>query len=131
VVGGAGALNPVVPANAENGGLPPTLTQEILDQNGTGANNPDIALGAGASPDVQFNVGPMTVVGDIDRLYVRYPAGCGMEFQGDGGAASACPEIIYRIDCQAQNVATGIISRATATYACRMNSPDTCQKKFL
>jgi hypothetical protein len=130
VVGGAGATNPVVPANAENAALPPTLTQEIKDENGTGANNPDIALGPGASPDLQFNVGPMTVVGDIDRMYARYPAGCGLEFGSNEGGGS-CPEIMYRVDCQAQNVATGITARVTATYACRMNSPDTCQKKYL
>ncbi len=128
IVGGAGALNPVVPWNAENGAAP-TLTQEIRDESGIGANNPDIALGAGASPDIQFNVGPMTVVGDIDRLYIRYPQGCALEFQQEG-SSSGCAEIIYRVDCQAQNVATGIISRTTATYACRMNK-DTCQKKYL
>ena len=129
IVGGGGALNPVVPANAENIATPPTLTQEIMDESGTGANNADIALGAGASPDIQFNVGPMTVVGDIDRLYIRYPQGCAVEFQQDS-SASGCAEIIYRVDCQAQNVATGIVSRATATYACRLNK-DTCQKKYL
>lgn len=128
IVGGTGALNPVVPWNAENAATP-SLTQEIRDESGTGANNPDIAIGAGASPDIQFNVGPMTVVGDIDRLYIRYPQGCGLEFQAEG-SSSGCAEIIYRVDCQAQNVATGIISRTTATYACRMNK-DTCQKKYL
>lgn len=128
IVGGVGALNPVVPWNAENGAAP-SLTQEIRDESGTGANNPDIALGAGASPDIQFNVGPMTVVGDIDRLYIRYPQGCALEFQQEG-SSSGCAEIIYRVDCQAQNVATGIVSRTTATYACRMNK-DTCQKKYL
>jgi len=128
IVGGAGALNPVVPWNAENGAAP-TLTQEIRDESGIGANNPDIALGAGASPDIQFNVGPMTVVGDIDRLYIRYPQGCALEFQQEG-SSSGCAEIIYRVDCQAQNVATGIVSRTTATYACRLNK-DTCQKKYL
>jgi Tfp pilus assembly protein PilX len=128
IVGGAGALNPVVPWNAENAAAP-TLTQEIMDESGTGANNPDIALGAGASPDIQFNVGPMTVVADIDRLYIRYPQGCALEFQQEG-SSSGCAEIIYRVDCQAQNVATGIVSRTTATYACRLNK-DTCQKKYL
>ncbi len=129
IVGGAGALNPVVPANAENPAFPPTLTQEIKDESGTGANHPDIALGAGASPDIQFNVGPMTVVGDIDRLYIRNPPGCALEFSQDS-STSGCAEIIYRVDCQAQNVATGIVSRTTATYACRMNK-DTCQKKYM
>ena len=126
VVGGVGALNPVVPAAAENIAFPPTLTQEIMDENGTGANNPDIALGAGASPDIQFNVGPMTVVGDIDRLYITHGVGCGGEF----GEGAGCIDILYRVDCQAQNVATGIVSRATATYACRFNK-DSCQKKYM
>jgi hypothetical protein len=127
IVGGVGALNPVVPTNAENAAFPPTLTQEILDESGTGANNPDIALGAGASPDLQFNVGSMTVVGDIDRLYGRRAQGCGNAEFGSGG----CMEFLYRVDCQAQNVATGIVSRTTATYVCRLNSSDGCQKKYM
>jgi Tfp pilus assembly protein PilX len=126
VVGGAGATNPVVPTNAENAGSPPTLSQEI--QGAPGAeNNPDFALGAGASPDLQFNVGPMAVAGDIDRLYARYKSGGQIEF----GADASNQEILYRVDCQAQNVATGITSRVTVGYACLIISKDTCQKKFL
>lgn len=126
VVGGAGAQNPVIPANAENGAIPPTLTQEIRGENGA-ENNPDVAFGAGASPDLQFNVGPMIVVGDIDRLYARYKPGN----EGGFGTSTLSVEFLYRIDCQAQNAATGTASRVTAVYACLLNSGDTCQRRNL
>jgi Tfp pilus assembly protein PilX len=112
VVGGAGATDPVVPANAENAITnPPSLTQEITMQalTATGNNDPDVAWGAGAKPDIQFNVGPYSVVGDIDRMYNVWPPGYQI------GTAN---NIFLRIDCQATNIATGTINRVLVVYSC-------------
>jgi Tfp pilus assembly protein PilX len=130
VVGGAGATNPVVPANAENSSTnPPSLTQEIFGQ---ADNNVDTALGASAIPDISFTVGSYAVVGDIDRLYVTQKAGSGLQYAGgygglgEGGGGSE--DVFYRVDCQATNVATGTTSRVQAVYAC-LKMGETCQKK--
>lgn len=130
VVGGSGATNPVVPANAENAStFPPSLTQEIYGQ---ADNNGDAPLGSSALPDLSFMVGSYAVAGDIDRLYVTQKAGSGLQYAGgygglgEGGGGSE--DVFYRIDCQATNVATGTTSRVLAVYAC-LRTGETCQKK--
>ena len=58
-------------------------------------NNADIAVGAGASPDIQMTAGPFAVVGDIDgltsrtRLVDRYSSRLGMRVPLKGRQAAA------------------------------------------
>ncbi|MEK9141730.1 MAG: hypothetical protein AAB308_11810, partial [Nitrospirota bacterium] len=119
----------VIPSNAENGAIPPTLTQEIMGQ----ANNN--ADGAGASPDIQMTAGPFTVVGDIDRLYFKNKVGGSLQFAAgyEGaaqGAAGGGGEAIYQIDCTATLAATGATSRIQAVFACVSAGGESCQRKI-
>jgi len=129
VVGGAGATSPVVPANAENAATnPPSLTQEILSQ---ADNNVDTPTGALAKPDLSFIVGPYAVAGDIDHMYNTQQTGSGQQFSGGyGGLGTGAggTQLIYRIDCQATNVATGTTNHIQAVYAC-LQAPGGCQKR--
>lgn len=122
----------VIPPNAENGGIPPTLTQEIMGQ---ADNNADIPFGAGASPDIQMTAGPFTVVGDIDRLYIKQRSGGSLQFAAgyEGaaqGASSGGTEAYYQIDCTATLTATGATSRIRAIYACVSAAGESCQRKI-
>ncbi|MEQ1681532.1 MAG: hypothetical protein ABL950_13145 [Nitrospira sp.] len=122
----------VIPSNAENLSMPPTLTQEIMAQ---ADNAIDVAVGAGASPDIQMTAGPFVVVGDIDRLYLQNKIGGSLNFasgyegtaQGSSGGGS---EAMYRIDCTATLTATGATSRIQAVYACVSAAGESCQRKI-
>lgn len=122
-----------VPANAESSSMPPTLTQEIMGQ---ADNDPDSPA---ASPDIQIlagtGAGPFSVVGDIDRLYIRQKSGGSLQFAAgyEGTAQSTAgggAEAYYQIDCTATLAATGATSRVRAVYACTAAPGDTCQRKI-
>jgi Tfp pilus assembly protein PilX len=122
----------VIPSNAENTGIPPTLTQEIMGQ---ADNNADFAFGTNSSPDIQMTAGPFTVVGDIDRLYIKQRAGGSLQFaSGYEGAAQGASgggaEAYYQIDCRATLTATGAMSRIQAIYACVAAAGESCQRKI-
>ena len=116
----------VIPSNAENASMPPTLTQEIMGQ---ADNNAD------ASPDIQMTAGPFTVVGDIDRLYIKQRSGGSLQFaagyEGTAqGASGGGAEAYYQIDCTATLTATGATSRIRAIYACVSAAGESCQRKI-
>jgi len=122
----------VIPSNAENASMPPTLTQEIMGQ---ADNNVDFSVGSGASPDIQMTAGPFTVAGDIDRLYIKQRSGGSLQFasgyegtaQGTSGGGA---EAYYQIDCTATLTATGATSRIRAIYACVSAAGESCQRKI-
>jgi Tfp pilus assembly protein PilX len=136
----AAALSNAIPPGPVPQANAPTLLAEIKGQPlpGTGApseNNPDVAIGAGAVPNVVQAVNNYAVTGDIDRMYAQQQAGTGMQqfagYEGTGqGAASGGTNVLYQIDCYAANVATGTISRVTAVYSCTLTG-ESCQKKPL
>lgn len=113
---------PVPQANAE------VLTQEIMGQSD---NNSDVPVGTGAVPNLVQTVGAYQVSGDIDRLYIKGKAGSGMQqfagYEGTGNSAVGSSDLFYRVDCVAQNTATGTSARVTVVYACTL-SGESCQK---
>jgi Tfp pilus assembly protein PilX len=123
----------VIPSNAENASMPPTLTQEIMGQ---ADNNADFPVGTGgASPDIQMTAGPFTVAGDIDRLYIKQRSGGSLQFaagyEGTAqGASGGGAEAYYQIDCTATLTATGATSRIRAIYACVSAAGESCQRKI-
>lgn len=114
---------------------PSILGDEIM---GNPENSIDVASGVGptglaAAPNIQMTVGNYTVVGDIDRLYVKLRAGSGQQqfaaYEGAGvGSGSNGTDVYYRITCIATNAATGTESRVAALYACALTG-DGCQKQ--
>jgi Tfp pilus assembly protein PilX len=79
-----------------------------------------------AVPNLSQTIGAYTVVGDIDRLYLKPRAGSGQQFAAayDGtavGSGAGGMDIYYRVDCAATNVATGMSSRIAAVYSCLYN----------
>lgn len=112
-----------------------TLANEIM---GNPENNIDVAIGVGptglaAAPNIQMTVGPYSVVGDIDRLYIKLRAGSGQQqfaaYDGTGvGAGSNGSDVYYRITCIATNTATGTESRVASLYACALTG-DGCQRQ--
>ena len=86
-----------------------------------------------AVPNLLQTVGAYSVVGDIDRLYLKPRAGSGQQFGAayDGtavGAGSGGMDIFYSVDCVATNAATGMSSRITAIYSCLYN--EGCTRKL-
>lgn len=123
----------------------PTLQAEILGQplpapaapNTPSENNPDVAIGAGAVPNLSLSgplaVGAFAVTGDIDRMYARPKSGSGMQqFAGydSQGAINAGVDFMYQINCWARNVPTGTTSHIAAVYSCTATG-ESCQKKPL
>lgn len=114
---------------------PSILGDEIM---GNPENSIDVASGVGptglaAAPNIQMTVGNYTVVGDIDRLYVKLRAGSGQQqfaaYDGTGvGAGSSGVDVYYRITCTATNTATGAESRVSSLYVCALTG-DGCQKQ--
>ena len=102
-----------------------TLFQEII---GKLDNNADTSAG---TPNITRTMNNFTVNGDIDRLYAKAVAGGSLEFaagsEGTGGAAAI--ELIYRIDCVADNAATGTSTGLSAVYSC-LATGGGCQKKL-
>jgi len=128
-----GSSGPVPSASAWT-----TLKGEIMGfPDGSGnptENSPDFAVGSGSAPNTRVTIGPYTVYGDIDRLYVKARAGSGMQshagYEGVGGGAGAGGvDVYYRVDCTAQNTAIGNANRVVAVFACNLTG-DGCQKKL-
>lgn len=130
----AAFLAPTGPVVTTNNN-PTILGNEIF---GNPENSMDVASGVGptglaAAPNIQMTVGNYTVVGDIDRLYVKLKAGSGQQqfaaYDGAGvGAGSNGADVYFRITCTATNTATGTESRVAALYACALTG-DGCQKQ--
>ena len=108
------------------------LANEII---GNPENSTDVPTGSGVTPNIRLpgTVGSYTVVGDIDRLYVKMKAGTGQQqfaaYEGVGvGAGSNGADVYYKITCVATNSATGTESRVSAIYTCSLTG-DGCQKQ--
>ncbi|MDH4153025.1 MAG: hypothetical protein OEV01_04500 [Nitrospira sp.] len=128
--GGAGTvpasfLTSAVPAGPVAPTGQGTLSTEIM---GGSDNNTDTPEGA---PNFQLSVGSYTVYGDIDRLYLKPPAGSGMQqfagYEGTGNSSVGTAQAYYRVDCVARNPTTGTSARVAAVYACT-SSGESCQK---
>ncbi|MDH5667010.1 MAG: hypothetical protein OEY86_03240 [Nitrospira sp.] len=111
----------------------PSTNKSILEGEliGNPENSTDIPSSA---PNLQITVGPYTVRGDIDRLYVKMRAGTGQQqfsgYEGTGvGAGSGGVDAYFRISCVATDTATGGESKISAIYACSL-SGDGCQKQL-
>jgi Tfp pilus assembly protein PilX len=107
------------------------LNQEITSM--TLLNNPDLAFGAGSIPNIVLNINNYQVFGDIDKSYQKPRSGSGQQmsagYEGVGNSsADGGLDIFYRIDCWANNAATGNTSRITAVYDCVFSATaGTCQ----
>ena len=95
------------------------LNSELL---GSDNNNPDTPNTVPS--DLVLGMNNFTVNGDVDRLYVEPKPGTSQAFDEP---ASGSAEIIYRVDCIANNTATGTTSRITGVYACTLAS-DGCRR---
>lgn len=115
---------PVTAANAGAAGYG-LLQQEIMGQRDNDADTTATALA-----DTSVIIGGYTVNGDIDRLYVAPIPGASIEFgaaydKGGGGSVY----VYYRIDCVANQTASGVTNRITAIYACVITG-ESCQKQI-
>lgn len=83
-----------------------------------------------AVPNLVQTVGAYSVVGDIDYLYKRQRPGMGAErhsgYHAPYSGVNGGVDLMYRVDCVATNVTTGMRSRLTAVYACLEN--EGCQR---
>ena len=109
----------VAPAGPVPAGNAVILGQEINFL----ANSPDIAFGTGVlAPNLVMNVNSYTVNGDVDLQYRQKHPG------------TTALDVVYRVDCQAQNVASGATSRVIANYQClfdAQNGATTCSLRNL
>ena len=131
----ASLLDNFAPVGPVPNGNKAILENEIIGQP---ENNVDVAIGVGptglaAAPNLRMTVGNYSVVGDIDRLYVKLRAGSGQTqfgaHEGAGvGAGSSGSDVYFRITCIATNAATGTEGRVSALYACSLTG-DGCQKQ--
>jgi Tfp pilus assembly protein PilX len=132
-------LNGSVPLALQSPAGPvPTTNVNVLNQEITSLtllNNADVAfsLVGGAVPNIVMNLGNYQVSGDIDKLYQKARSGSGQQmsagYEGVGNSSvDGGLDIYYRIDCWANNVATGNTSRITAAYDCVFSATGgTCQ----
>lgn len=124
-------------AYSASGGPVPSSNANLLEQeimgfpNSSGLpteNNPDMATGPSAAPNLQVTVGAYSVSGDIDRLYIRPKSGTGIQSHANNeGMGAGGVEVLYRVDCTAQQMATGAVNHIVAIYACTLTG-ETCQK---
>lgn len=124
--------------NSSPPGPVPNGNKTVLENEliGNPENHTDVPTGSGAAPNLRIPVpvGSYTVVGDIDRLYVKMRAGTGQQqfsaYEGTGvGAGSNGVDAYFRISCVGTNTATGTESRVSAIYACSLTG-DGCQKQL-
>jgi Tfp pilus assembly protein PilX len=132
------AANPFIATNAA--GLGTAAGQNPIQAEIMGASdkNPDTAdfNASGTAPNAVLALTGYSVNMDIDRLYQRPKAGGSLQFAAGyegtaGGAAGGGIEILYRIDCYAQNT-SGVMqvnSRITGVYSC-VATGDSCQRKI-
>lgn len=86
-----------------------------------------------AVPNLSFNLAGYAIVGDIDFLYSRPQVGQPLEATGgyrsaSGSGGGGGQEYLFKVDCVATHVATGMSSRIAATYACVYN--EGCQRRI-
>ena len=120
------------PAGPVPAGGDTRLTQEIMGQSDNNVDTASATGGAGGGgPNMYTKIGIFDVYGDIDRLYAKARAGGALEFASgfDSGPGGGGVDIIYRIDCVAQNTTTNTSSQITAVYACAATG-ESCQKKL-
>lgn len=110
-------LGPVPALNA------PFLSQEISGSPPAMRNNPDVAVGAGNSPNLVMNVNNYIINGDIDFLYSKPRSGDDLT----GGEPSL--DQFYRVDCTAANAATGTTSRVIVVFDCLQKTGEGCSKR--
>jgi len=134
---GAGA-NPFIATNAAGlgtGAGQNPIQAEIMGQSD---KNPDTAdfNAPGVAPNAVLTLTGYSVNMDIDRLYAKPKAGGSLQFAAGyegmaAGAAGGGIEIIYRIDCYAQNTsgAMQVNSRITGVYSC-VATGQSCQRKI-
>jgi Tfp pilus assembly protein PilX len=131
--GGAGTVPASFLSNATPAGPIPQTNATILATEimGGADNSSDFADGTGSVPNLVQNVGPYSVRGDLDRLFLKGIAGSGMMqfagYEGTGNSIVGSSNIYYRIDLVARNTATGISSRVVAVYGCTTHG-ESCQK---
>lgn len=111
-------ISPQGPVPAANANF---LSQEI---NGTLRNNPDVAVGAGNSPNLTMNVNNYIINGDIDFLYSKQRMGDDLSKQDEPSF-----DQFYRVDCTAANAATGATSRVIVTFDCLQKTGEGCTKR--
>jgi hypothetical protein len=96
----------VAPSGPVPAGNAAFLGQEFFNE--AQANSPDVAFGAGlVAPNLVMTVNNYAVNGDIDLQFRKHHAG-----------TQGAMDIYFRIDCQAQNAATGAASHVIAVYQC-------------
>ena len=122
---------------ASPAGPVPSTNATILENEiiGNPENSPDNPVSGSENirmPAGLMNLGGYTVLGDIDRLYVKQKAGTGQihfgGYEGVGAGGGGDADIYYKVTCVATNTATGTESRVSAIYACTWSS-DGCQKQ--
>ena len=125
-------LNSAIPATLSGGGTTITtnpLQAEILGQSDGNLDSADPAV-SGNAPNASLVLAGYTVTMDIDRLYAKPVSGGSAAgaagYEGTGAAGSV--QIMYRIDCYAQNAA-GATSHLSGLYAC-VATGSSCQRKI-
>jgi len=133
-----GAANPFIatdPAGLGTAAGQNPIQAEIMGQSD---KNPDTAdfNASGVAPNAVLTLTGYSVNMDIDRLYAKPKAGGSLQFAAGyegtaAGAAGGGIEILYRIDCYAQNTPGGISvnSRITGVYSC-VATGESCQRKI-
>jgi Tfp pilus assembly protein PilX len=109
---------------APNGPVPAANAAVLGQEINYVRNSPDVAWGVGAAPNIVMNVNNYVVNGDIDLQFGKQRAG------GQAEGQTPDMDMVYRIDCQAVNAATGATSRVIAVYQC-LKSGDSCLQRFL
>lgn len=100
------------------------LAPEILLLN---TNNPDVAVGPAAAPNIRMNVPAVNPVyvaaGDIDKDF-RKSSGGGF------GDPTTVVETFYTINCFATNMTTGAVTNVRGEYYCYVTGGDqACKRK--
>ena len=109
---------------APNGPVPAANAVILGQEINVIRNSPDVAWGVGAAPNIVMAVNNYVVNGDIDLQFGKQRAG------GQTEGQTPDMDMVYLIDCQAVNTATGATSRVIAVYQC-LKSGDSCLQRFL
>lgn len=128
-----GSVPTTVLSSATPPGPVPASNATVLNQEIIGAsdNNTDFPDGTGAVPNLVQTVGPYTVNGDIDRLYLKGKPGSSAlqnaAYDGTGNSIVGSAEVYYRLTCVSRHAATGTTARVSAVFACTVTG-ETCQR---
>lgn len=128
------AAIPFIAASAADLGTAPGQNPVQAEIMGQSDKNPDTAdfNASGVTPNAVLALTGYSVNMDIDRLYARPKPGGALQFAaGYEAAAGGGIEILYRIDCYAQNTSGGLSlnSRITGVYSC-VATGESCQRKI-